>query len=179
MGAKEKVKLKEGDITAMEVDAIVNAANTRLILGAGVAGAIRRAGGPSIQEECNHIGPIPLGEAAITGGGNLKARYVIHAASMELGGETTERSLLDSTRNSLKRADEEKLKSIAFPATGTGIAGFPMERCAQLMLRTVLDHLEQGGTSLEEIWFVLYGREAYEIFKREHDRLEDRAGTAR
>ena len=173
MTVKEKIKLKQGDIASMDVDAVVNAANTDLVLGAGVAGAIRRAGGPSIQEECNRIGPIPLGEAAITTGGHLKARYVIHAASMSLGELTTERSLIDSTKNSLLRADEKKLKSIAFPAIGTGVAGFPLDACAHLMLRTALDHLKESHSTLEEVWFVLYGDEAFQAFKREYDRIPD------
>jgi len=154
---KGKILLKQGDLTEMAVDAIVNAANNDLELGGGVAGAIRRKGGPTIQEECNRIGRIPIGEAAITGGGKLKAKHVIHAASMALGGPlTTEESLVDSTRNSLKRADEKGLKSIAFPAIGTGVAGFPVDRCAELMLKTCQDHLATGKSSLEEIHFVLY-----------------------
>lgn len=173
MTAKDKIKLKEGDITAMDIDAIVNAANTDLILGAGVAGAIRRAGGPRIQEECNRIGPIPIGQAAITTGGNLKARYVIHAASMSFGELTAEKSLADSTKNSLLRADEKKLKSIAFPAIGTGVAGFPLDECARLMLRTTLDHLKKAQSTIEEVWFVLYGDEAFQAFKREYDRIPD------
>jgi O-acetyl-ADP-ribose deacetylase (regulator of RNase III) len=170
MDPKDKIRLSEGDITKAEVDAIVNAANNDLQMGGGVAGAIRRAGGPAIQEECNKIGPIPLGEAAITTGGNLKAKFVIHAASMRLGEETTEENLIASTENSLLRAEEKGLKSIAFPAIGTGIAGFPMDRCAQVMLGAVLDHLKRK-TSLQAVHFVLYGREAYETFARKLEKL--------
>ena len=170
MNPKDKIHLSEGDITKAEMDAIVNAANNDLQMGGGVAGAIRRAGGPAIQAECDKMGPVPLGEAAMTTGGNLKARYVIHAASMRLGGKTTEENLVASTKNSLLRAEEKGLKTIAFPAIGTGIAGFPMDRCAELMLRTVLDYLK-GKTSLEAIHFVLFGKEAYEAFKREMDKL--------
>src|SRR5690349_17371068 len=119
-----EIIITQGDITDADVDAVVNAANNDLQLGGGVAGAIRRKGGPSIQDECNGIGTIPLGEAAITGGGTLKAKYVIHAASMQLGGRTTAEALEASTRNCLVRAEEKKLRSIAFPAIGTGIAGF-------------------------------------------------------
>ncbi len=175
MSVKDKIRLKQGDITVMDADAVVNAANTDLILGAGVAGAIRRAGGPRIQEECNRMGPIPLGEAAMTTGGNMKARWVIHAASMGLGELTSEKSLADATKNSLLRADEKKLKSIAFPAIGTGVAGFPLDQCGRLMLRVVTDHLKEGKSSLEEIWFVLYGDEAYQAFKNELARIEDSA----
>jgi O-acetyl-ADP-ribose deacetylase len=174
MGAKHKIRLKEGDITQMDVDGIVNAANTDLMLGAGVAGAIRRAGGPTIQEECNAIGPIPLGQAAVTGAGHMTARYVIHAASMSWGEATSEKSLVDSTENSLRRAEEKRMKSIAFPAIGTGVAGFPLDECARLMLQTVLDHLTAERTSLNEVWFVLFGRDAYDAFRREYDRLEEK-----
>lgn len=163
---KEKIILKQGDLTEMEVDAIVNAANFQLQLGGGVAGAIRKKGGPSIQEECDRIGPIPLGEAAITGAGNLKAKYVIHAASMGLGGPTTTKeSLLNSVKNSLKRAEEKKLKSIAFPAIGTGIAGFPADQCAQIMVDTILEHLKRGS-SLEKVHIVLFKGPIYDIFEK-------------
>jgi O-acetyl-ADP-ribose deacetylase len=159
------ITIRQGDLTDSDVDAIVNAANNDLMLGAGVAGAIRRKGGPSIQNECDQIGRIALGEAAITGGGNLKARYVIHAASMQLGGTTTEANLRASTRNSLTIAAEKKLKSIAFPAIGTGIAGFPSDRCAHFMLADVREHLA-GPTSLERVEFVLFDAATREIFEQ-------------
>ena len=160
-----QIEIVQGDITEADVEAIVNAANNDLELGGGVAGAIRRKGGPSIQEECHRIGSIPIGEAAITGGGNLKARYVIHAASMQLGGRTTAENLEASTRNSLRRAEEKKIKSIAFPAVGTGIAGFDTKRCAEIMLRIVAEHLK-GKTPLERVVFVLFDRETREIFEQ-------------
>ncbi len=163
---KEKIILKQGDITEMEVDAIVNAANIELILGGGVAGAIAKKGGPSIQAECNRLGPVPLGEAAITGAGDLKAKYVIHAASMGLRGPlTTRESLLNSVKNSLKRAEEKKLKSIAFPAIGTGIAGFPKEQCAQIMVDTILEHLKKKS-SLEKVYIVLFKGPIYDVFEK-------------
>lgn len=168
-----KIQFSKGDITDADVDAVVNAANTDLILGAGVAGAIRRKGGPRIQEECDRIGPIRMGEAALTTGGNLKARYVIHAASMGLGGATTMESLRASTRNSLRRAEEKGLKSIAFPAVGTGIAGFPMSECAQIMLGEVLEYVK-AGTSLQTIHFVLYDDAALKVFQDTHQRLTAR-----
>ncbi len=173
-----RVELRQGDITEMDVDAIVNAANTQLVLGAGVAGAIRRKGGPSIQQECDAHGPVALGEAAVTGAGDLPARYCIHAASMSLGSRTTAESLRDSVRNSLLRAKENGLKSIAFPAIGTGVAGFPMDECARIMFDVVLAHLA-GGTSLEKVYFVLYGDDAYRTFQREFQSLgqpPERAG---
>jgi O-acetyl-ADP-ribose deacetylase (regulator of RNase III) len=165
MSWKEKISLHQGDLTDADVEAVVNAANTHLLLGAGVAGAIRRKGGPTIQQECDAIGPISLGEAATTSGGQLKARYVIHAASMHLGGLTTEGSLRDATVHSLKRAVEKQLASIAFPAIGTGIAGFPLDRCAQVMLEEVRKHLT-GQTTLHQVLFVLFDAAALKVFQR-------------
>jgi O-acetyl-ADP-ribose deacetylase (regulator of RNase III) len=159
-----EIEILQGDITEADVDALVNAANNDLELGGGVAGAIRRKGGPSIQQECHKIGRIPLGEAAITGGGNLKAKYVIHAASMHLGGRTTAENLEASTRNCLRRAEEKGIKSIAFPAVGTGIAGFDTKQCAEIMLGVVAERL-QAKTSLERAVFVLYDRASLEIFQ--------------
>lgn len=162
---KSKIQVKLGDITDFEVDAIVNAANDDLILGGGVAGAIRRKGGQVIQDECNAIGSIPLGEAVVTGPGALKCKHVIHAASMPLGGWATEESLRNATKNSLKRADEKGLKSIAFPAIGTGVAGFSMERCAEMMTQIVYDHLKEGKTSLEQVLFVLIDHRSMRVFE--------------
>lgn len=162
----ERIQIQQGDITEMDVDAIVNAANNDLILGAGVAGAIYRKGGESIQEECNEIGSIPVGYAAITGAGKLKARHVIHAASMGLGDvRTTAKSLRTSTAHSLRIAAEHKLKSIAFPAVGTGVSGFPLDECAQIMLSEAIQHLK-GETSLDVIYFVLYDSRACDTFQR-------------
>jgi O-acetyl-ADP-ribose deacetylase (regulator of RNase III) len=171
---RAKVTIRQGDLTAAKVDAIVNAANNDLILGGGVAGAIRMKGGPAIQEECRRIGPIRIGEAAITGGGKLPARHVIHAASMELGGSTAELGLRESTRNSLLRARENRLESIAFPAIGTGIAGFPMQRCAEVMLDEIRAHLN-SETTLKQVEIVLFDSPALAVFERvfagmdEHD----------
>ncbi len=162
---RAKIALRQGDLTAADVDAIVNAANNDLMLGGGVAGAIRIKGGPAIQKECDKIGPIALGEAAITGAGRLRARHVIHAASMRLGESTSEANLRAATRNSLRRADENSIRTIAFPAIGTGIAGFPIERCAQVMLEEVRAHLG-GPTTLERIDFVLFDRRSREVFER-------------
>ena len=167
-----RIAIQRGDITDMDVDAIVNAANNDLQLGAGVAGAIRRKGGESIQQECNAIGTIPIGYAAITGGGNLKARHVIHAASMSLRGvQTTAKSLRTSTAHSLRLASERRLKTIALPAIGTGVSGFPMEECADIMLRETVEHL-QGQTSLETIYFVLFDEASREVFARTWKRLQ-------
>ncbi len=164
-GIEDKIVIQQGDLTEMVVDAIVNAANNDLQLGGGVAGAIRRKGGPAIQEECDRIGSIAIGEAAITTGGKLKARYVIHAASMKLGGRTTVESLRASTRNSLARAAEKSLKTIAFPAVGTGIAGFPLRDCAEIMLNEAAKHLK-GKAAVEKVYFVLFDPPALQAFQQ-------------
>jgi O-acetyl-ADP-ribose deacetylase (regulator of RNase III) len=172
-----KILLLQGDLTEMDVDAIVNAANNDLQLGGGVAGAIRRKGGPTIQQECNEIGSIPIGTAAITGGGNLKARHVIHAASMQLGGNTTAQALRGSTAHSLRIAAKHGLKSIAFPAVGTGIAGFPMHECAEIMLREAATHLRQE-TSLEEIYFVLFDDASLQVFRKVWEEIRNSPPTS-
>src|SRR5579863_7463013 len=160
-----RILIQQGDLTEMDVDAIVNAANNDLVLGAGVAGAIHRKGGEEIQKECDEIGSIPVGYAAITSGGKLKARHVIHAASMGLGGvRTTAKTLRTSTAHSLRLAAERNLKTIAFPAVGTGVSGFPMDECAQIMLTEALQHLK-GETSIETIYFVLFDTRSYDIFQ--------------
>ncbi|MBI4833087.1 MAG: macro domain-containing protein [Candidatus Lindowbacteria bacterium] len=166
-----KVKVENGaievmraDITSLEVDAIVNAANNHLILGSGVAGAIRTKGGPSIQEECNRIGRIEIGEAAITSAGKLPAKYVIHAASM--GDEpVSEKSLRDSVYNSLLRGEEAKISSIAFPAIGTGVGGFPVKRCAEIMIELAERHLCAKGRSINHVIFALFGESDKKVFE--------------
>jgi O-acetyl-ADP-ribose deacetylase len=161
----ERIQIQQGDITEMDVDAIVNAANNDLMMGVGVAGAILRKGGNEIQEECNGIGSIPVGYAAITGAGKLKARHVIHAASMGLGGiRTTTKTLRTSTAHSLRLASERRLKSIALPAIGTGVSGFPMDECAQVMLFEAIQHLK-NGSSLETVYFVLFDSAAFHVFQ--------------
>ncbi len=161
--AGRTLTLVEGDITEMQTDAIVNAANAQLVLGGGVAGAIRRKGGPAIQAECNKIGSTFVGGAVITTGGSLKARHVIHAVGPRLGEGDEDAKLGNATLNALRVADENRLKSIAFPAISTGIFGFPLPRCAEIMLQTVLRYL-QGRTGLERVVFCLYGSESYEVF---------------
>ena len=162
------IVLAEGDITEQPVDAIVNAANTELQLGAGVAGAIRSKGGPTIQQECDAHGAIELGGAAVTGAGALPARFVIHAASMHLGGEASEESVRASMRRSLELAREKGCRSLAVPAIGAGIAGLPMQRCAEILIEEARAHLK-GDTTLEEIRFVLFGEPAYRVFEMAHD----------
>ena len=161
-----KIEVIMGDITDMHAGAIVNAANTELILGSGVAGAIRNKGGPVIQQECDRLGPIPLGEAAVTGGGALKARYVIHAAGMRPGGGVGRESLVNATRNSLLRADERRIATVAFPAIGTGAGGFPVKECARIMTETVSDYLERENSSIEKVFFVLFDESAFRAFEK-------------
>lgn len=163
-----RIRIVEGDLTAQEVDAIVNAANSALVLGAGVAGAIRARGGPTIQAECDAIGPIEVGGAAITGAGALPARHVIHAATMAPGGSASEESVRAAMRSALALAAERGLRRIAVPALGAGIAGFPMQRCAEILIEEARRHLA-GSTSLEEIRFVPYGEPAYRVFEMVND----------
>ncbi len=160
-----KLKLVEGNIVLLEVDAIVNAANKNLILGGGVAGAIRNAGGPSIQEECDSIGPIKVGEAAMTNAGNLKAKYVIHAAGPVQGEGQEEAKLRNATLNSLKIAHQNQMRDIAFPAISTGIFGFPIHKCSEIMLQTAMEFLEAHDFP-QEIIFCLYGQEAFSVFEQ-------------
>ncbi len=159
------LELAEGDITELHTDAIVNAANASLILGAGVAGAIRTKGGPAIQEECNEIGGCAVGGAVITSGGNLKARFVIHAVGPRKGEGDEEEKLKNATLNSLKVANDNGLKSIGFPAISTGVFGFPIERCTEIMLSNTIDYL-QKETGLEKVVFCLYGQEAFDVFRK-------------
>jgi O-acetyl-ADP-ribose deacetylase (regulator of RNase III) len=157
------LELLDGDITEMDTDAIVNAANARLILGGGVAGAIRTKGGPTIQEECNKKGPTFVGGAVITTAGNLKAKHVIHAVGPRMGEGNEDQKLKNATLNSLKCADENSLKSISFPAISTGIFGFPIEQCAEIMLKTTIDYLKDQ-TGLEKVIFCLFGQNSYQVF---------------
>ena len=158
-----KIKVLQGDITESEVDAIVNAANNHLWMGAGVAGAIKVKGGKEIEEEAMKKGPVPVGEAVVTSGGKLKAKYVIHAAVMGQNLTTNEEYIKNATRNSLKRAEELKIKSIAFPAFGTGVGGFPTDRCAQLMLDQVKD-FSKKTKHLKEVLFILLDKKSYDIW---------------
>lgn len=157
------LELLDGDITELDTDAIVNAANAQLVLGGGVAGAIRKKGGPQIQAECDKIGGTFVGGAVITTGGKLKARHVIHAVGPRMGEGDEDRKLRNATLNSLKVAEENRLKSIAFPAISAGIFGFPIERCAAIMLETTIGYLK-GRTGLQRVVFCLFGRDSYQVF---------------
>ncbi len=153
-----------GDLVEQNVDAIVNAANNDLVLGAGVAGAIRRRGGPGIQRECDAHGPIDVGEAAITGAGDLPAHHVIHAASMALGGRTTTRSLKSSMDHAFRLAHEHGVRTIAIPAVGTGIAGFPIDECARVMAGCLRGAINAGWQPIE-VRFVLFSDDARLVFE--------------
>lgn len=170
------VELLEGDITELEVDAIVNAANTDLVLGTGVAGAIRTKGGPHIQEECDAVAPIGLGQAVATGAGELRAKYVIHAAGMGPNRRTNGGIVTTVTRNILLCAEDKRVKTIAFPAIGTGVGGMKLEESAKIMLTVVLDYLEEGTSSLKKVIFALYGSKAFDLFKTELERQCEERG---
>ena len=163
------VEVREADVTKLEVDAIANAANTHLAHGGGVAGAISRAGGPAIQEESNRRAPIGLGEAVATAAGDLPSRWVIHAATMELGGPTSADAIRRATASTLAVADELGVRSLALVAFGTGVGGFPVEDAARIEVEEVRRHLA-GGSGLEQVVFAVYGpgaRQAFEDALRE------------
>ncbi len=163
------IELIEGDITELETDAIVNAANSQLAHGGGVAGAIVKKGGSIIQEESDTWvfarGEVPVGSAAITSGGQLPARYVIHAVGPRMGEGGEDDKLMMATLSSLEMADRHSLKSIAFPAISTGIFGYPIDRCAHIMLSTVIEYVKDE-TGLESVVFCLFGKEAFDVFKK-------------
>ena len=165
------IKLLQGDITECNSDAIVNAANEHLQLGGGVAGAIRRKGGPLIQEECNKIGGTYVGGAVITTGGNLKAPYVIHAVGPRMGEGNEDEKLKNATLNSLKVADEKNLKSISFPAISTGIFGYPVDKCAEIMIKESVNYLK-GDTGLERVEFCLFDTSTFKVFKEVLEKIE-------
>jgi O-acetyl-ADP-ribose deacetylase (regulator of RNase III) len=165
---EKRITCSKGDITESGADAVVNAANNHLWMGAGVAGAIKRKGGDEIEREAVAKGPIPVGEAVATTAGNLEARYVIHAAAMGHDLRTDETKIANATRNALLRAEELKLKSIAFPALGTGVGGFPSERAAKIMVSEARRFLRKSQSVLE-VSFVLFDGATFEIFNRELD----------
>jgi O-acetyl-ADP-ribose deacetylase (regulator of RNase III) len=157
--------LIQGDITKVKADAIVNAANSGLMGGGGVDGAIHRAGGPAILEECYKIGGCPTGSAVATTAGRLQAQYVFHAVGpIYRGREEDARLLASAYRRCLELAEERKLESIAFPSLSTGVYGYPLAKAAPIALRTIIEHIQQP-TSLKQVMMVLYGNEAYRAFE--------------
>jgi O-acetyl-ADP-ribose deacetylase len=156
-----EIEVLQADVTRLEVDAIANAANTQLMHGGGVAGAISRAGGPEVQRESSEKAPIGLGEAVETGAGEMPARYVIHAATMELGGPTSAEIIERATEATLAKADELGCRSLALVAFGTGVGGFPLDRAAEIMVGAVRRH---DAGSLERVIFAVHGDDAESAF---------------
>lgn len=169
--ANTKLEVQQGDITKVETDAIVNAANSSLLGGGGVDGAIHRAGGPAILEECKQIrarqGGCPTGEAVMTTGGNLPARYVIHTVGpVWHGGDKDEPELLAKCyENSLRIASDKQLRSIAFPNISTGVFGYPKDKAAQVAVQAVKDYLHQHDTSLQQVVFVCFDAENRKLYE--------------
>jgi len=159
------IEVLDTDITRLEVDAIANAANTDLKHGGGVAGAISRAGGPSIQRESSSVAPIGLGEAVETTGGDMPCRWVIHAATMELGGPTSAEIIRDATVSTLRKADELGARSLALVAFGTGVGRFPVQEAAAIEVSEVRRHLDAGGSSLDRVVFAVRGEAALQAFE--------------
>jgi len=164
--------LTQDDITELAVDAIVNPANSQLVLGVGVAGAISQKGGPQIQAHCNRLKPIEVGTAVITTAGDLKAKHVIHAVGPRMGQGREDEKLSSAALNALKTADENNLTSIALPAVSTGIFGFPMDRCAEIMLKAAIDYLK-GQTNIKEVIFCLFDSDAYDTFAKHLQQLAE------
>src|SRR5437763_12948115 len=159
------IEVLETDITKLEIDAIANAANTRLVHGGGVAGAIARAGGPAIERESRERAPLGLGDAVETGGGEMPCRSVIHAATMELGGPTSAEVIRRATASTLRRADELGARSLALFAFGTGVGGFPVDEAARIEVEEVRRHLS-ADSHLERVVFAVRGDAAREAFER-------------
>jgi O-acetyl-ADP-ribose deacetylase (regulator of RNase III) len=159
-----EIEVLDTDITKLEVDAIANAANTGLQHGGGVAGAIRRAGGPTIQRESDEKAPIALGAAVETSGGEMPCRWVIHAATMELGGPTSAKIIRDATSSTLAKADELGARSLALVAFGTGVGGFPLDEAARIEVEEVRRHLA-GDSGLERVVFAVHGDAARQAFE--------------
>jgi O-acetyl-ADP-ribose deacetylase len=156
-----QLEVMAADVTKLEVDAIANAANTQLRHGGGVAGAISRAGGPEVQRESDERAPIGLGEAVETTAGEMPARWVVHAATMELGGPTSAEIVERATRSTLAKAEALGCRSLALVAFGTGVGGFPLDEAARLMVGAAREH--EGG--LERIVFAVHGEEAERAFR--------------
>jgi O-acetyl-ADP-ribose deacetylase (regulator of RNase III) len=160
------IEVLDTDITKLEVDAIANAANTELKHGGGVAGAISRAGGTAIQAESASVAPIGLGEAIETTGGDMPCKWVIHAATMELGGPTSADIIREATASTLRKADELGARSLALVAFGTGVGGFPLDEAAHIEIDEVSRYLGAGGSAIERVVFAVRGDAAREAFER-------------
>jgi O-acetyl-ADP-ribose deacetylase (regulator of RNase III) len=165
VGKMVKIEIIEGDITQVAADVLVNAANNHLWMGAGVAGALKKTGGREIEEEAMRKGPVAVGEVVVTSPGRLPAKYIIHAAVMGQDLRTNAVIVGQATINALREADQLGVRSIALPALGTGVGGFPMAECARIMISAARAYSPQNH--LEKVFFVLYGRAAYRVFSRE------------
>jgi O-acetyl-ADP-ribose deacetylase len=159
-----EIEVQQADVTELDFDAIANAANTQLQHGGGVAGAISRAGGPSVQAESDQRAPIGLGEAVETTAGEMPCRWVIHAATMELGGPTSAEAIRSATASTLRKADELGARSLALVAFGTGVGGFPIDEAARIEVEEVRRHLDRGS-GLERIVFAVRGDDAEDAFR--------------
>ncbi len=171
----KEIEVVKGDITEIATEAIVNAANDHLWMGAGVAGAIKRKGGAEIEREAVSKGPIKVGEAVITGAGKLKARYVLHAAVMGQDLRTDATKIRRATKSSLELAEKNGISSLAFPALGTGVGGFPIKECAEIMIGEGIKFLQRSD-HLEKVLFVLFDEVAAETFQSTLESSIDKVG---
>jgi O-acetyl-ADP-ribose deacetylase (regulator of RNase III) len=161
---KATFSIERGDITDAEVDAVVNAASSELVMGTGVAGAMKRKGGVVIEEEALRQGPIEIGEAVLTVAGNLPATHVIHAATMGKDLKTDPDKIAAATKSTLALAEKHRLTSLAFPALGSGVGGVPPEKSAEVIVSTVVAHLKSGTSTIQRVLFVVYQDEAFKAF---------------
>jgi O-acetyl-ADP-ribose deacetylase (regulator of RNase III) len=170
----DMMEIMQGDITKLDVDAIVNAANRSLLGGGGVDGAIHRAAGPKLLEECRNLGGCDTGDAKITKGYNLKARHVIHTVGPIYSGKDQDGRLLSQCYfNSMRLASDNKLKSIAFPAISCGVYGYPVEEACKIAVDTVRKYLEDGKSSVKRVLFVLFSTKDYDIYKKYFDEISE------
>jgi O-acetyl-ADP-ribose deacetylase (regulator of RNase III) len=165
---KTQIRLLRGDLTTAQAEAIINSSNNDLVLGGGVSGAISRVAGPAVQEECHKIGTIPLGTAAVTGAGNLSAKWLIHAAVNLLGLWADAKSVRNAMRSALQKAAELGVKTVALPALGTGTGALPVARCADILIEEIQKHGEGDQTSIEEVTFVIHDEKPFAIFEERY-----------
>jgi len=163
---KLSLEILQGDISEIKADVLVNAANNHLYMGAGVAGALKRRGGVEIEKEAVSKGPIEIGGAVKTAAGRLNAKYVIHAAVMGMDFETNENYIRKATKNTLLLADKLNVKTIAFPALGTGVGGFPLDKCAEIMFDEIIEFDKEKNNNIERVIIVLYSKKAFDEFEK-------------
>lgn len=163
---KLSLEILQGDISEIKADVLVNAANNHLYMGAGVAGALKRRGGVEIEKEAVSKGPIEIGGAVETAAGRLNAKYIIHAAVMGMDFETNENYMRKATKNTLLLADKLNVKTIAFPALGTGVGGFPLDKCAEIMFDEIIEFDKEKNNNIERVIIVLYSKKAFDEFEK-------------